>query len=77
MDARIAGMIAVVKVAVDLIKMQFPALSGRTTQYVVLVLSVLGGLYAAGITDVQECLTATGAIFAGAVAADQVLKREP
>ena len=77
MEAKITGTILVVKVVVDILKSKFPSLTGRTTQIIVLGLSIIGALYAAGCGDIAQMLTAIGAIFAGAIAADQVTKRSP
>jgi len=77
MDSReAAASIVVVKFAVDLVKHYFPTLRGRWTQGVVLALSVGLGFYAAGVSDVGQLVAAIGAIFAGAIAADQVAKKE-
>lgn len=72
----IVGAIAAVKIVVDMVKFILPDLSGRTTQLVVAGLAVLAGLLLAGYADPLALIQAIGAIFSGAIAADQVLKRE-
>lgn len=75
MDAKIAILIPAVKVLVDIIKGFVPNISGRWTQLVVLGLAIPAGIYAAGTTDISALLTAILAVFGGAIAADQVIRR--
>lgn len=71
--------IAAVKVVVDIIKAAAPTLQGRWTQIIVLVLSIAAGLliFRGMGFDVPAYVQTILAIFGGAVAADQVLKKEP
>jgi len=71
----IVGAIAAVKVVVDILK-PITGMSGRATQIVVAVLSVAAALLLAGYANPLVLVQTIGAIFAGAIAADQVIKRE-
>ncbi len=68
--------IAGVKLVTDVMKNFIPQLKGRYTQFIVLGLSIIGAVYATGITDIPVLISAVGAIFSGALAADQILKKK-
>lgn len=76
MDTVVA--IGVVKVAVDLLKAVIPGLTGRRTQLAAFVLAC-GAAYLAvgGFDNIEAYVTAIGTIFAGALAADQLIKKIP
>ena len=75
MDTVVA--IGVVKIGVDLLKAVIPGLTGRWTQLAVLALSC-GAAYLAvgGFGNIEAYVAAIGTIFAGALAADQIIKKD-
>ena len=76
MEPKTAAVAAFLKLVIDVLKAAVPALRGRYTQAVVLVLAVAGAYAAVGIDDITKFLVAIPLIFFAAIGVDQVFKRE-
>lgn len=77
MDERIGIVVILIKFLMDLVKRFIPSLQGRTTQFVLVVVSLAGALLLIGTGDITKVFEVAGAIFAGSMAVHQVLKKEP
>jgi polyferredoxin len=74
--AAIAAAITAVKLLTDISKAVAWDLKGRATQVLVLVLSVAAAGVFCGYSNPLQFVMSVAAIFSGAVATDQVLKKE-